>query len=208
MKRTLTGLYLLTDERLADDMEAVVAAALVGGARLIQYRDKSHDAQRRRREAQLLRSLTRRHGALLLVNDDPLLAAAVDADGVHLGRGDPDIAAARRLLGAAAVIGVSCYADRERARAAAAAGADYVAFGSVYPSPTKPQAGRATLELIAAARTEIEVPVCAIGGINHENLHEVLKWGVDLVAVLSAILFAADVEAEARYFARAIETAH
>lgn len=203
----LAGLYVLTDERLGARLGATAAAALAGGARLIQYRDKSADGVRREREAAMLRRLTRERDAALIVNDDPALAVAVGADGVHLGRGDPEIGEARRLLGAGALIGVSCYADLERARAAVAAGADYVAFGSVYPSSTKPDAVRSPLELIAAAKRQLRVPVCAIGGITAENLAPVLAAGADLVAVVSAVVFAGDVEAAARALARPMETA-
>lgn len=199
----LGGLYLVTDDRLGDGLEAAVAAALRGGARLVQYRGKHGDVARRAAEAQGLRRVTRRFGVPLIVNDDPLLAAEVEADGVHLGREDPDPGAARSLLGARALVGVSCYADLARARAAAAGGADYVAFGSVYPSPTKPAAVRAPLELLSAARRELDasVAVCAIGGITAERAAGLAAAGADLLAVVSAVLLAADVEAAARAIA-------
>ncbi len=197
----LAGLYVLTDARLGKRLEAAVAAALAGGARLIQYRDKSMDIERREIEARRLRTLTRRRNALLIVNDDPELAARVKADGVHLGRDDPDIVAARRLLGPEAVIGISCYDSLALARDATAAGADYVAFGSVFPSPTKPAAMRAPLELITAAKLELGVPICAIGGITPDNAAPVLAAGADLLAVITSVLFAEDPEAAARRLA-------
>ncbi len=196
----LAGLYALTDERLGKRLEAAVAAALMGGARLVQYRDKSRDIERREIEARRLRTLTRRRNALLIVNDDPELAARVKADGVHLGRDDPDIVAVRRLLGPEAVIGVSCYDSLALARDAVAAGADYVAFGSIYASPTKPDAGRAPLSLLRAAKHELGVPVCAIGGITPDNAAPVLATGADLLAVVSAIFFAPDIEQATREF--------
>jgi len=194
----LAGLYVLTDERLGENLLPAVAAALAGGARLVQYRDKSADPARRLEEARSLRRLTRKRGARLIVNDDPELASAVAADGVHLGRDDPDPGRARRLLGPRAVIGVSCYDSLAQARAAVAAGADYVAFGSVYPSPTKPGAVRAPLPLFAAAKDELAVPLCAIGGITAGNAAAVAAAGADLLAVVSAVVFAADPEAAAR----------
>lgn len=197
----LHGLYVLTDERLGARLDQVVTAALAGGARLIQYRDKSRDAARRACEAHALRRLTCAHGALLIVNDDPALAAAVGADGVHLGRDDPDPAGARRLLGAEAIIGVSCYGSLALARAAVATGADYVAFGSIFASPTKPGAERAPLELLRAAKRELDVAVCAIGGIDLDNAPAVAAAGADLLAVVSAVVFAADVEGAARRLA-------
>lgn len=199
--RSLRGLYVVTDQRLGDRMEACVAAALTGGARMVQYRDKSGDAARRAREALMLRRLTRARGALLVVNDDPALAAAVAADGVHLGRDDPGIAEARQVLGRGAVIGVSCYASLGCARAAAAAGADYVAFGSVFASPTKPGSACAPLELFAEARQELDLPLCAIGGITPDNAAAVAAAGADLVAVVSSVMLAADPEAAARKIA-------
>jgi thiamine-phosphate pyrophosphorylase len=199
--RILRGLYVLSDERLGTRLEAVIAAALRGGARLIQYRDKSEDVHKREREARALRRLTREHDALLIVNDDPTLAAEVEADGVHLGRGDTDIVAARKQLGAHAIIGVSCYDLLQLARDAVAAGADYIAFGSVYPSPTKSDAVRASLELVTAAKRELNVPVCAIGGISPENAPDIIAAGADMLAVVSAVAFADDSEAAARRLA-------
>ncbi|HEY5718860.1 MAG TPA: thiamine phosphate synthase, partial [Gammaproteobacteria bacterium] len=145
--RPLRGLYAITDGRHGDALLDPVDAVLRGGAVLVQYRDKSGDRPRRRAEATALLALCRRHRARLLINDDVELAAAVGADGVHLGRDDGSLAAARERLGPGALIGVSCYADPARARDAARAGADYLAFGSVHPSPTKPHAVRAPLEL-------------------------------------------------------------
>lgn len=200
-------MYVLSDERLGERLEATAAAALAGGARLLQYRDKGADTARRECEAAALRRLTRQHSARLIVNDDPELAAAVEADGVHLGRDDPDVAGARRLLGESAVIGVSCYDDLALGRAAVAAGADYAAFGSVFPSPTKPDAVHAPLRLIAAAKRELGIPVCAIGGITTDNAESVVAAGADLLAVVSSVVFAEDVEAAARSLARAIEAA-
>lgn len=194
----LTGLYVLTDERLGERLEAAVEAALSGGARLVQYRDKGTSNARREAEGRMLRELTRRHGALLIVNDDPDLASRIDADGVHLGRDDPGIADARRLLGPDAAIGVSCYDSLQLARNAVAAGADYVAFGSVYPSPTKPHAVRAPLALFRKAKRELAVPVCAIGGITTDNADTVLAAGADMLAVVTSVLFAEDVQAAAR----------
>lgn len=201
-KPRLAGLYVLTDERLGEDLPEAVAAALAGGARLVQYRDKGTDAERRESEARMLRELTRRHGAVFIVNDDPALAARVEADGVHLGRDDPGIAAARRLLGDGAIIGVSCYDSLELARGAADAGADYVAFGSVYPSPTKPDAVRAPLELFATAKRALAVPICAIGGITSGNAGPVLAAGADMLAVISSVFSAPDITRAAEAFTR------
>lgn len=198
----LRGLYAVTDGVLGERLIAAAAEALDAGVRILQYRDKGDNGPRREMEAIVLRALTHRHDALLIVNDDPELAAAVVADGVHLGLDDPDIASARQLLGADAVIGVSCYDSIELARQAVKAGADYVAFGSVYPSSTKPGALHAPLELLTSARQELGVPVCAIGGITPDNAAPVLAAGADMLAVISAIFSAPDISRAVQAFPR------
>ncbi len=196
----LQGLYAVTDPALGDRLIAAVAEALEAGVRIVQYRDKRGDAPQREMEAIVLRALTRRHDALLIVNDDPGLAAAVQADGVHLGRDDADLSGARRLLGPQAVIGASCYDSLDLARSAKAAGADYVAFGSVYPSATKPDAVRAPLDLLTAAKQQLGIPVCAIGGITPTNAGPVLAAGADLLAVVSGIFSGPDIRQAVRAF--------
>lgn len=184
---------MITDRELcaARGLLPSVAAALEGGARLVQYRDKSSDSDRRLREASELAALCRDHDALLLVNDDVQLAKACGAHGVHLGRNDASIEKARELLGAGAVIGYSCYNDFSRAQHGAQAGADYLAFGSAFPSRVKPDAVRAPLELFAQARATPGIPTCAIGGINADNIRTVVAAGANMAAVISAV-FAAD----------------
>jgi len=193
----LRGLYFVTPE-VADRRTALVAAALSGGARIVQYRDKSGDAERRLAEARVIAERCRETGALFLVNDDVELCLAVNADGVHLGEDDAGIPETRARLGAGQLIGASCYNDLERARAAAAAGADYVAFGSVYPSPTKPHARRAHVDLLRQARRELDIPICAIGGITPENAAAIVAAGADMIAVIQGISEAPDPEAAAR----------
>src|SRR5512145_2352415 len=141
MANKLRGFYAITPE-CADGRHllAQVEAALAGGCRLLQYRDKLSDMPERVARASALRQLTRRFGARLLINDDLALAMLIGADGVHLGQEDGNLVAARAILGPTRLLGASCYADFVCARQAVAAGADYVAFGAVYPSPTKPHA--------------------------------------------------------------------
>ena len=198
------GLYAITDGPRIDLLE-VVAQALAGGARVLQYRDKTADAARRHAEAAALKQLCDTHAVPLIVNDDVALAVAVGAAGVHLGRDDDDVAAARAALGAGAIIGVSCYDSLERARAAAAAGADYVAFGAFFPSPTKPQAVRASLDLLRQSAT-LGVPRVAIGGITPDNAPSLVEAGADFLAVISAVFAAPDVCAAAQRFARLYPT--
>lgn len=194
------GLYAITDGPRADLLEAV-AQALAGGARVLQYRDKTTDSTRRQAEAAALKRLCDAYAVPLLVNDDVALAVAVGADGVHLGRDDGEVAAARAALGAGAIVGVSCYDSLDRARAAAAAGADYVAFGAFFPSPTKPHAARASLDLLRQSAA-LGLPRVAIGGITPDNACGLVEAGADFLAVISAVFGATDVRAAAQRFAR------
>ncbi|MEX0420406.1 thiamine phosphate synthase [Spiribacter pallidus] len=191
---SITGLYAITAPRRAGQSGLLDAAAatLGAGARVLQYRDKSDDADRRLTEATALAALCRQHGAAFIINDDVDLALQANADGVHVGRDDAGVARARSALGPGRVLGVSCYADLDRAGAAVEAGADYLAFGSVYPSPTKPQAGLAPLDILAEARRRFALPVVAIGGITADNIGEVTAAGADAVAVVDAVFGADD----------------
>ena len=192
------GLYAITDGPRAGLVDAA-AAALDGGAVLLQYRDKTRDDARRLVEAQALARLCTARGAGFIVNDDVALAARVGADGVHLGEDDENLAAARAQLGPGAIIGVSCYDAIERARALVAAGADYVAFGAFFPSPTKPDARRATPALLREAAA-LGVPRVAIGGITPDNARPLIEAGADFLAVISAVFGAPDVRAAASRF--------
>ena len=195
----LRGLYAITPEA-GDSAElfAKAAAALEGGAAMLQYRRKLAPRETRRLEAIELAKLCRQRGVPFIVNDDADLALEVAADGAHLGRDDGPLEAARaRLKGR--ILGVSCYADAARARSAAAAGADYVAFGSMFPSPTKPAAVRARLDLFAV---ELGVPLCAIGGITLDNAPQLVAAGADLLAVVSDLFDAPDIAARARQYAK------
>ncbi|HTI48532.1 MAG TPA: thiamine phosphate synthase [Casimicrobiaceae bacterium] len=187
------GLYALTPE--CDDTQALVAkvsAALEGGATTVQYRSKRAPAGRVA-QAQALARLIAARGGLYIVNDDPELAMAVDADGVHIGRDDASIMAARERVGPERLVGVSCYADLGRARDAVAQGADYVAFGSFFVSTVKPHAQRADPALLREARA-LGVPVVAIGGINADNVQSLIDAGADAVAVISDVFDHAHVD--------------
>ena len=181
------GLYAISDPRAPAGLEAA-AAYLAGGAQLIQYRHKGAPGEVRRREAERVLALCHKAGVPLVVNDDVSLAEAIGADGVHLGRDDGDPARVRRRLGRGAIIGVSCYDRIGRAVAAAEAGADYVAFGSVYRSPTKPDTVRAPLSLLSLARRRTGLPVVAIGGILPRHVPELRAAGADMVAVIGGLL--------------------
>ncbi|GAA0716305.1 thiamine phosphate synthase [Dokdonella soli] len=201
---TLRGLYAITDGPRADLLE-VCAAALDGGAAMMQYRDKTADHARRLQEVHALQALCARHRVPLIVNDDVELAAAIGAAGVHLGEDDAAFETARARLGADAIIGVSCYDSLERARRFAAAGADYLAFGAFFDSSTKPLARHATTQLLHDAKA-LRLPLVAIGGITTDNARSLIDAGADAVAVISALFGARDVRAAARRFAELFES--
>jgi thiamine-phosphate pyrophosphorylase len=182
----------------------MVEAALKGGAAAVQYREKTGDVALRHEQASELLPLCRQYHAPLIINDDLRLADLTDADGVHLGREDAGLREARLILGPEKIIGVSCYQSLELAREAQAAGADYVAFGSFYASPTKPQALRAPLQLLHEA-SELKVPVVAIGGITLDNAAALIEAGADAIAVISALFDAPDIEKAARELNRLFE---
>jgi thiamine-phosphate pyrophosphorylase len=200
LRPKLAGLYALTPD-LADTaaLTALTDRALSGGASAIQYRNKAAPAELKLQQARTLRALCSARGATFIVNDDVELARAVDADGVHLGRDDASVAAARTRLGSAAIVGVSCYDELARAEAAIAAGGDYIAFGSFYPSLVKPNAVRPSPRLIADAKARWpEISVIAIGGITAANAAPLIAAGADAVAVISALYDAPDVLLAAR----------
>jgi thiamine-phosphate pyrophosphorylase len=205
---TLRGLYAITPDdadcsRLEERVRALLAVAATGCAAL-QYRNKTASPGLQLEQARRLALLARASGVPVIINDDVELAAVVGADGVHLGREDGEIGAARRAL-PGKLLGVSCYDSIAAARAAVAAGADYVAFGSVFPSGTKPGAVRAPLRLFREAGA-LGVPLVAIGGITLENAASVLHAGADALAVISALFDAPEIGARAREFIRLFST--
>ncbi len=191
----LRGLYAITDETLIPEstFAATVAQALRGGAAIIQYRDKSGNETKRYEQASALRGLCTEYNACLIINDDIQLAKAVEADGVHLGEDDVSIGKARQLLGDDAIIGVSCYNQLQRAIEARDCGADYVAFGAMFTSPTKPNARSAGCELLSEAKSRLDIPLCAIGGIDKSNVQRVIDCGADMTALISGLFSAADI---------------
>ena len=200
----IAGLYAIADSTYlaTDQFVPAVRAAIDGGARVIQYRDNKSQPRQRETLARALNALCREHGVPLLINDDVRLAEVVGAAGVHLGRGDPDIGAARAALGPAALIGVSCYNELARAQAAQDAGADYVAFGRFFPSRTKPQAVQAAPDLLRTARAALKIPIVAIGGITPENGVTLIEAGADALAVIEGVFHQPDIRAAAECYAR------
>jgi thiamine-phosphate pyrophosphorylase len=200
----LRGLYAITPEpsRCALPLPQAVEQAIQGGARVIQSRDKRQDPVGRRDRAEALLAVCRRHGIPLIINDDLELAAAIAADGVHLGRDDGDPRRARTVLGPGRIIGVSCYNRLENAERARDQGADYVAFGRFFPSNSKPLAVPATPELLQQARAALKLPIVAIGGISPENGGPLVTAGADMLAVIDGLFGQPDIRAAAAAYNR------
>lgn len=184
--KKIQGLYAITDPTLINDLDLMqaVTLAIKGGARVIQYRNKLACAELQEIQAQALAQLCKQYNVCFIINDDPQLAKKVNADGVHVGKDDGKISAARKILGSDAIIGISCYNQLDNVRQAKADGADYIALGRFFPSKTKPDAVQATLELLEQVKQEIDLPVVAIGGINHDNAEALIAHGADAIAVI------------------------
>ena len=205
----LKGLCAVTlDDMLLPRLSALVKAALDGGAPFVQYRNKiAPRALRRAQAAEMLR-ICRGAGARLIINDDVWLAVEIGADGAHVGRGDApggSLLAAREALGPKRLLGVSCYDSVALAEEAAKAGADYIAFGSMFPSRTKPDTIQAPLEVLGEAR-RFGLPVVAIGGITLENAPQLIEAGADALAVVSDLFDAMDIKARAEAYQKLFAT--
>jgi len=205
----IAGLYAITPD-IADtgDLLLRTRAALSGGARVLQYRNKTASPALRREQALALQAQCMEFAVPLIINDHLDLALAVDAAGLHLGGDDGDIAAARAQLGPDKLLGASCYDRIELAQAAVTAGADHIAFGSFFASSVKPDAVRPPVDLITRAKKQFRLPVVAIGGITPHNAPQLIAAGVDAIAVISAVFTAVDVAAAAREFQALFEIPH
>ncbi len=197
----LKGLYAITREskgntaRLIDDVQA----ALQGGVRILQYRDKSDNPVLRRQEAYELLDLCNAFSASLIINDDIKLAASIGAHGVHLGKNDEGIDVARSILGAQVIVGVSCYNHLPCANKAEQKGADYVAFGSFFPSPTKPTATPAPIALLNTWKNHA-TPICAIGGVTLNRAPALIDAGADMLAIISNLWDSNNIQNHARAY--------
>jgi thiamine-phosphate pyrophosphorylase len=195
-KDKLKGLYAITDEKLItrQGFSEAVELALQGGARIIQYRDKSNNPQKRFQQATILCSLCEQYQAVSIINDDIELAKAVNAHGVHLGKDDASLTKARQTLGDNAIIGISCYNNLPLAINAEKNTADYVAFGAMFSSSTKPEAIKTNIDIISNAKQQLSIPVCAIGGITDKNIQQLIQQGVDMTAVISSLFASNDIK--------------
>ncbi len=208
MSYSLRGLYAITDKQLIPNDQLVerVEQAIKGGAKVVQYRDKSTDEPYRLTQAMALQQLCQHYQIPLLINDDIRLAQQVGAAGVHLGKEDAHLTAARQLLGNTAIIGISCYNQLILAQHAIANGANYIAFGRFFDSQIKPNAVVATLELLRTARQQFSCPIVAIGGITPENGGTLIAAGADSLAVIHGLFGQANVMTAATRYAKLFES--
>ena len=213
LSHMIKGLYAITpDEQNTDLLLAKVEAALRGGINLLQYRNKLADHRLQTQQARAILPLCRQYQVPFIINDSIELCLTLDADGVHLGADDGNLAEARARLGGGKILGASCYNRFDLALAAAEAGADYAAFGACFVSATKPNALVAPLRLFTQARQSINISLVAIGGINLENAERVIDAGADSIAVVGALFNAEgdagqSAETMARQFSRILSTA-
>ena len=199
LQQNLHGLYIITDAKLcANAIVNKVEQAILGGAQVIQYRNKTATKEIQRTEALVLQSLCKKYQRCFLINDNIELAMEVNADGVHLGQTDSSLTDARKQLGDNKIIGITCHSDITSATAAEKNSADYVAFGRFYPSQTKPTAPPATLEVLQQAQSELNIPIVAIGGINNDNASALIQAGANMIAVIHAIFSAQDIKQTAQ----------
>jgi thiamine-phosphate pyrophosphorylase len=200
---TIKGLYAITPD--SADLNTLIQKtqlAIEGGAFMVQYRSKILNRDVKMQQCAAILRLCREHNVPCIVNDDVDMCRTLKADGVHLGEKDDNIAEVRHILGEDAIIGSSCYDQLDRAKSAQKEGASYVAFGAMFPTPTKPNAPRASLALLKEAKREIQIPIVAIGGITVNNAHDVIKTGIDAIAVITSLYEAKSIKETAETFVK------
>ena len=199
----IKGLYAITPD--SADLNTLIQKtqlAIEGGAFMVQYRSKIRDRDVKMQQCAAILRLCREYDVACIVNDDVEMCRILDADGVHLGENDDNIAEVKHILGEDSIIGSSCYDQLNRAKQAQKEGASYVAFGVMFPTPTKPNAPRATLELLREAKSEIQIPIVAIGGITMNNAHDVIKTGIDAIAVITNLYESNSIKETAETFSQ------
>ena len=199
----IKGLYAITPD-MADSNTLLqkTQLAIEGGAFMVQYRSKIHDREVKMQQCAAILRLCREYKIPCIINDDVDMCRVLQADGVHLGEKDDNIAEVRRILGEDAIIGSSCYDQLNRAKKAQKEGASYVAFGAMFETLTKPHAPRATLELLREAKSQIQIPIVAIGGITMNNAHDVIETGIDAIAVINSLFEAKTIKETAEIFSK------
>ena len=199
----IKGLYAITPD--SADLNTLIQktkSAIEGGAFMVQYRSKIQDRDVKMQQCAAILRLCREYEIPCIVNDDVDMCRVLEADGVHLGEKDDNIAEVRHILGEDAIIGSSCYDQLDRAKSSQKEGASYVAFGAMFATSTKPNAPRASLALLKEAKREIQIPIVAIGGITVNNAHDVIKTGIDAIAVINSLYEAKSIKETAETFAK------
>ena len=199
----IKGLYAITPD--SADLNTLIQKtqlAIEGGAFMVQYRSKILNRDVKMQQCAAILRICREYDIPCIVNDDVEMCRVLEADGVHLGENDDNIAEVRRILGEDSIIGSSCYDQLNRAKQAQKEGASYVAFGAVFTTPTKPNAPRATLELLREAKSEIQIPIVAIGGITMNNAHDVIETGIDAIAVITCLYESNSIKETAETFSQ------
>ena len=189
--KKISGIYAITPNKILD-LNAIEQAIIAHKISVLQYRHKTTDVSIKLNEAKQLQQLCLRHNTLFIINDDINLAQKIKADGVHLGKDDTSIEVARAQLGSDAIIGVSCYNDIKLAKIAQDKGANYVAFGALFPSNTKPNAPHCPLDIIMQAKQALAIPIVGIGGVDFDNQQQALDAGCDAVAMINALFQSTD----------------
>ena len=194
MSNMLKGLYVITDEHLTpdDQVHAYVQEALEAGANIVQYRNKTKSDDEVEEICRALQAMCTQYNVPFIIDDRPHLATKIHADGIHIGKDDMPIQEARKIF-PKGIIGVSCYGSIRKAKEAQDEGADYVAFGSFFASPTKPHSGIISMNVLHKAKEAIDLPICAIGGIEQSNIAEIAATQTDMISVVSAV-FKGDVQ--------------
>lgn len=206
MAYSINGLYAITPDIADTDLLlAKVEAALRGGVNMLQYRNKTANHKLQTQQAQAILPLCRQYNVPLIINDSVKLCLTLDADGVHLGADDGNLAEVRARLGSSRILGASCYNRFDLALQAQKAGASYVAFGACFSSSTKPNATKASLDLFEQAK-KLQIPSVAIGGITLENAAKLKESGADAIAVIGALFNAADIAKTSQQFTQLFQT--
>ncbi|MFT5661622.1 MAG: thiamine-phosphate pyrophosphorylase [Sulfurimonas sp.] len=202
LKQKLKGLYVISDDTLTPDetLFAQIEQALLGGASIVQLRDKKNSDDVIKEKIKKLQKLCKEHDAVFVLNDKIDLAIELECDGLHIGKSDHDRFDEIRK-NYKGLIGVSCYGDIEMAKDFQKRGADYVAFGSFFTSPTKPNSNIIALEVLKDAKTQLTIPVCAIGGINTKNVIDVIQYKPDMISIVNDIWTASDITSQASLYA-------
>ena len=202
LKQKLKGLYVISDDTLTPDetLFSQIEQALLGGTSIVQLRDKKNSDDVMIEKIKKLQKLCKEYDALFVLNDKIDLAIELECDGLHIGKSDHDRFDETRK-NYKGIIGVSCYGDVAMAKDFQDRGADYVAFGSFFTSPTKPNSNIIALEVLKDAKIQLSIPVCAIGGINTKNVDDIVQFKPDMISVINDIWTASDITSQASLYA-------